>query len=42
MWNCRRLGNLVTKKELGDLIQAKDPAIVFMAETWTNEARLKQ
>ena len=32
-WTCRRLGNLRTKKELGELIQAKDPSIVFLAKT---------
>ena len=41
VWNYRGLGNLVTEKELGDLIQAQDPSVVFMAETWTDEARLK-
>ena len=41
VWNYRGLGNLVTEKELRDLIWAKDPSIMFMAETWTDEARLK-
>ena len=29
-------------RELGDLIQEKDSSIVFVAETWTDEARLDQ
>ena len=39
-WNCRGFGNLRTGKELIEIIQAKDPSIVFIAETWTDEARL--
>ena len=42
VWNCRGLGNLRTGKELEVLIQAKDPSIVFLAETWVDEARLKE
>ena len=30
-----------TVQELDDLIQAQDPAVVFIAETWLVEARLK-
>ena len=30
------------EKELGDLIRAKDPFVVCVAETWTDEARLKK
>ena len=41
-WNCHGLENLCTEKELGDLIWAKDPSMVFLAETLANEARLKQ
>ena len=40
-WNCRGLGNLSTEQELGDLIRAKDPSVVFLAETWLDKARLK-
>ena len=36
----RGLGTLVVQ-ELGDLIRAQDPAIVFVAETLLAEARLK-
>lgn len=32
----------MTKKELGDLAWVKDPFIMFIAKTWTNEARLKK
>ena len=41
MWNCRGLGNLVTEKELGEISQAKDPSVMFIAETWADEVRLK-
>ena len=39
-WNCRRLGNQRTEKQLVDMVRAKDPSVVFIAETWTDEARL--
>ena len=42
VWNCRELGNLHTGKELEVLIRAKDPSVVFLAETWADEARLKE
>ena len=42
VWNYRRLGNLCTGKELGELVWAKDSSVMFIAETWANEARLKQ
>ena len=40
IWNCRGLGNLRTRKELGDIIWAKDPSIVFIVETLADDARL--
>ena len=40
-WNCRGLGNLRTGRELVDLVWAKDPSVVFLAETLTDEARLE-
>ena len=40
VWNCRGLRNPRTVRELGDYIQAKDPTVVFLAETWTDDARL--
>ena len=42
VWNCRKLGNFVTNKDHGDLTRAKDPSVVFIAETWTGEARQKK
>ena len=39
-WNCRGLGNRQTVQELGDIIRAQDPTVVFLAETWLVEARL--
>ena len=42
MWNCHGLGNLCTEKELVKIIQGKDPSIVFIAETWVDEAILDQ
>ena len=42
VWNCRGLGNLQTKKELEVVIRAKDPSVLFIAETWADEARLKE
>ena len=40
VWNYRGLGNLRTGRELVDIIRVKDPSIVFLAETLTDEARL--
>ena len=42
VWNCRGLGNPRTVRELGDYIWAQDPTVVFLAETWTDDARLDQ
>ena len=39
-WNCRGLGNLHAGREFVDIIWAKDPSVVFLAKTLTNEARL--
>ena len=39
-WNCRGLGNRQTVQELGDIIWAQDPTVVFLAETWLVEGRL--
>ena len=41
VWNCRELGNLRTGKELVELIWAKDPSMVFLFKTLTDEARLE-
>ena len=40
-WNCRRLGNLCTGRELVDIIRTKDPSIIFLAEIMTDDARLE-
>ena len=40
LWNNRGLGNPRTENELVSLIQVKDPFVVFIAETWADEARL--
>ncbi|XP_050259980.1 uncharacterized protein LOC126705069 [Quercus robur] len=40
-WNCRGLGNLCTVRELGEIVRTKDPSLVFLAETLTDEARLE-
>ena len=42
VWNYRGLGNLQTKKELELVIRAKDPSVLFIGETWADEARLKE
>ncbi|XP_075636850.1 uncharacterized protein LOC142609106 [Castanea sativa] len=39
-WNCRGLENLHTWRELVEIIQAKDPSVVFLAEMLTDDARL--
>ena len=40
-WNCRGLGNQRTENQLAEMVRAKDPSVVFIAETWTDEDRLK-
>ena len=39
-WNCQGFGNRQTIQELGDLVQAQDPTVVFLAETWLVDSRL--
>ena len=39
-WNCRGLGSWQTIQELGDLVRAQDPTVVFLAETWLDDSRL--
>ena len=41
VWNCRGLGNPCTGNELAETVPAKDPSVVFLAETWVDKARLK-
>ena len=40
-WNVRGLRNQRTVRELAKLVQAQDPSIVFLAETWADETRLE-
>ena len=42
VWNCHGLGNLRIEKELVSILRAKDPSVVFIAETWADEARLER
>ena len=42
LWNCRGFGNPCTENELAEMVQAKDPSVMFLAKTWADEARLKQ
>ena len=41
VWNRHGLGNLCTVNELTEMVQAKDLSVMFLAETWADEARLK-
>ena len=41
-WNCRGLGNPQIEQELGDLILAQNPLVVFLVETWLNKVRLEE
>lgn len=42
VWNCHGFGNMRTGKELEVVIRAKDPSVVFIVETWVDEARLQE
>ena len=35
--NCRGLGNYRVVQELADIVQAQDPMIVFLLETWSSK-----
>ena len=39
--NCRGSGNLRTGRELVEIVWAKDPYVVFLAETLIDEASLE-
>ena len=41
MWNCCGLGNLHIGRELIEIIWAKDPDVVFLVKTLTDDARLE-
>ena len=40
-WNCHGLRNLCTGRELGEIIRAKDPFVVFLVKTFIDDARLE-
>lgn len=40
-WNCCGLKNLCIGREVVEIIRTKDPFVVFLVETLTDEARLK-
>ena len=40
-WNYRELESLRTRRELVEITRAKDPSIMFVAETFTDDARLE-
>ena len=42
VWNYRGLRNPLTEDQLADLVWAKDPSVVFIAETWADKARLER
>ena len=42
VWNYRGPGNLRIEDQLVDFVWAKDPFVVFLAETWTDKARPEQ
>ena len=42
VWNCRELGNPQTERGLVEILQAKDPSVMFIVKTWADEARLDQ
>ena len=39
-WNCRGHGNSQTEQELGNIVRAQGPSVVFLAKTWLDKARL--
>ena len=41
-WNCWGLGNRRAVDELGEIIQVKDPEIVFLSETWSTKEHMKR
>ena len=42
VWNYHGLWKPRTGKELEVVIRAKDPSVMFIAETWADEARLRE
>ena len=40
-WNCQGLGNHRAVDKLGEIIQSKDPGIVFLSETWSTKEHME-
>ena len=40
-WNYRGLGNRRAVQELVDIVQAQDPMIMFLSETWSSKEHMK-
>ena len=40
-WNCRGLENCRVVDELGDIVHAQDPRIVFLSETWSTKDQME-
>ena len=40
-WNCRGLRNRRAIQELVNIVQAQDPMIVFLSETWSSKEHMK-
>ena len=40
-WNCHGLGNLRIRRELVDIVRAKDPSVIFLVKTLIGDARLE-
>ena len=41
-WNCWGLGNRRVVDELGEIVQAKDPRIMFLSKTWSTKEMMEQ
>ena len=40
-WNCKGLGNRRAVRELVDIVQAQDPMILILSETWSNTEHMR-
>ena len=40
-WNYKGLGNRRAVQELFDIVQAQDPMIMFLSETWSSKEHMK-
>lgn len=41
-WNYQGIGNCCAVDELGDIIRAQDPGIVFLSETWLTKVQTQR